>query len=215
MKKLSMVFAVTLVLAGVSYAASNTVGSVLGYTKITIPSNQYVLVALDFNTESNTINGLFGNLPTGSMVYIWDATAQRYNVASKSRSGWALFGTNRIEKGTGAFLTLPKNFQTTNVIFSGTVPVAETTTVYKANGYALVSYPYPVATAFTNTTLAKTAASGDLISIWKNNAWTTYSKSRSGWSSGTESLKLNPGQAFFFKTTKFGSVDELRPYAID
>jgi hypothetical protein len=214
MKKLSMAFAVALVLTGVSYAASNTVANVLGYTKISIPSNQYVLVALDFNNESNTINGLFGNLPSGSMVYMWDTAAQIYKVTSKSRAGWGTSGTNRIEKGAGAFITLPQNVQT-NVLLSGSVPTAGTTTVYKVNGYSLVSYPYPVVMAFTNTALAKTAASGDQISVWQTNSWKTYTKTRAGWGADAGGLQLKPGQAFFFKAIGSGSANEIRPYAID
>ena len=211
MKKLSVVFVAVLVLAGISYAASNTV--VLGYTKITVPSNQLVLVALDFNNESNTVNGLFGNLPTGSSVYIWDATAQRYNVAAKLRTGWGTSGTNRIQVGGGVFVALPAGVQT-NVVLSGNVPTAGTTTLYKATGYSMISYPYPVAMSFTNTALAKTAAVGDKLSIWQNNAWTVYSKLRTGWGSATN-LTLKPGQAFFFQATGSGSANEIRPYSID
>lgn len=211
MKKLSSIFTFALVLAGVSYAASNTF--VLGYTKIAVPSNQLVLVSLNYNNENNTINGLFGNLPTGSSVYIWDSAAQNYQVISKTSTGWGTPGTNRIESGGGAFVTLPAGVQT-NVILSGNVPTAETAAVYKATGYSLISYPYPVLTPFTNTALAKTAAIGDQLSVWKNNSWTTYSKTLTGWT-GAEDLKIEPGQAFFFRAAGSSSVNEIRPYTID
>jgi hypothetical protein len=211
MKKLSIAFAVALVFAGFSYAASNT--AILGYTKIAVPSNQYVLVSLDFNNESNTIDGLFGNLPSGSSVYLWDASTQSYKISSKTRSGWGTAGTNRIQVGGGAFVTLPAGVQT-NLLLSGNVPTSGTSSVYKANGYSLVSYPYPVLMSFTNTALAKSAATGDMLSIWQNNGWKTYSKSRGGWT-GAENLQLKPGQAFFFKTSNMGSVNEIRPYTID
>lgn len=211
MKKLTVIFAVSLVLAGVSRAASGT--DVLGYTKISIPSNQYVLVALDFNNESNTIEGLFGNLPANSKVYTWDSTAQSYAGVTKTRAGWGTPGTNRIQIGTGVFVILPTGVQT-NLLLSGHVPTAETTTVYKATGYSLISYPYPALVAFTNTALAKTAAAGDRISIWQNNAWKVYMKSRNGWV-GTEGLQMKPGQAFFFQSSGSGSANEIRPYAVD
>ncbi|MEI7850429.1 MAG: hypothetical protein WCH86_01195 [Kiritimatiellales bacterium] len=209
MKKLSVVFTVALVLAGISYAEE----SVLGYTKITVPSNQYVLVSLDFNNESNTINGLFGNLPTGSRVYTWDSTAQSYTIATKTRTGWGTSGTNRIQRGVGAFITLPTGVQT-NVLLSGVVPTAGTTAVYKATGYSMVSYPYPAPMPFTNTTLAKTASVGDKLSVWQNNAWTVYNKTRTGWGSATN-LTIKPGQAFFFQSTSSGSANEIRPYPIN
>ena len=210
MKKLSVVFAVALMLTGVSYAVEN----ILGYTKITVPTNQYVLVSLDFNNESNTINGLFGNLPTGSKVYTWDSAAQSYTIATKTRTGWGASGTNTIQVGAGAFVTLPAGVQT-NLLLSGYVPTAETTAVYKATGYSLISYPYPTLMPFTNTALAKTASTGDKLSIWQNTGWVTYNKTRGGWI-GAEGLQLKPGQAFFFKAAgSGGSVDEIRPYTVN
>lgn len=211
MKKLSIALTVALVLAGVSYAASNTF--VLGYTKITVPSDQRVLVSLNYDNENNTINGLFGNLPTGSSVYIWDTETQNYTVISKESTGWGTPGTNRIQTGGGVFVTLPAGVQT-NMILSGNVPNAETSAVYKATGYSLISYPYPVLMPFTNTALAKTAAVGDQLSVWQNNSWTIYSNTLTGWA-GAEGLKMEPGQAFFFRAAGSGSVNEVRPYTID
>jgi len=214
MKKSRIVFVVALAFAGVSCAASNTVGNVLGYTRVTIPSNQYVLVSLDFNNASNTIDDLFGNLPTGSAVYFWDTAAQNYNTVAKLRTGWENSGTNRVQIGAGAFIRLPTGVQT-NVLLSGNVPTAGTTTVYTAIGYSLVSYPYPVLMSFTNTTLAKTAATGDQIALWQTNSWTIYSKTRAGWI-GAESLEIKPGQGFFFQAAGSGSADEICPsYTID
>jgi hypothetical protein len=101
------------------------------------------------------------------------------------------------------------------VLLSGSVPTAATTAVYKATGYSLISYPYPVLMPFTNTALAKTAAAGDKISIWQNNAWTVYTKLRTGWASGAANLQIKPGQAFFFQAAGSSSVNEVRPYTID
>ena len=217
MKKLSVVFAVALMLTGVSYAVEN----ILGYTKITVPTNQYVLVSLDFNNESNTINGLFGNLPTGSKVYTWDSAAQSYSIATKTRTGWGASGTNIIQIGVGAFVSLPAGVQT-NLLLSGHVPTAGTTAVYKATGYSLISYPYPVLMPFTNTALAKTASVGDQISVWQSNKWAVYSKLRTGWGDAEngnlkiKDLNIKPGQAFFFQAVGSGaSVNEVRPYTIN
>ena len=211
MKKLSIAFTVALVLAGVACAASNTV--VLGYTKITVPADQRVLVSLNYDNENNTVNGLFGNLPVGSSVYIWDTETQNYTVISNEVTGWGPLGTNRIQTGGGVFVTLPAGVQT-NMILSGNVPNAETSAVYKATGYTMVSYPYPVLMPFTNTALAKTAVIGDQISVWQNNSWTIYSNTPAGWT-GAEDLKMKPGQAFFFRAASSGSATETRPYTID
>lgn len=196
-----------------AWADSNTVASanILGYTKITIPSNQLVLISTRFINSSNTVNGLFGSLPNGSAVYFWDTASQVYSSAMKTRSGWGAFGTNTIDRGAGVFLALPANTQT-NVILSGTVPTDNTAAVYVVNGLALVSYPYPSATAFTNTTLAISAASGDSVSFW-NNGWLSYMKTRSGWGAATNK-QIGISEAFFFKGSSSATRQELQPYSI-
>lgn len=214
MKKQSVMLIASLVLTGFSCSASAAGGNVLGYTKITVPSNQYTLVALDFNNESNTIKGLFGNLPIGSKVYTWNAAAQRYNTFSKGIAGWGAPGTNKIERGVGAFVVLPTGIQT-NMLLSGSVPTAGTTTVYKATGYSLISYPYPVLMTFSNTAIAKTAVVGDKLSIWQNNAWKVYTRGITGWPAEAKNLQLKPGQAFFFQSAGGGSANEIRPYTVD
>ena len=197
-----------------AWADSNTVASanILGYTKITIPSNQYMLVTLNFNNESNTVDGLFGSLPIGTIVYFWDTGTQNYHSISKGRAGWGASGTNVIMIGSGAFVKLPVNVQTT-LLLSGTVPSAESTPLYKANGYSLVAYPYPVEMKVTNTVLAKSASAGDFISIW-DNGWITYSKGRAGWTTA-ENVKIKIGQAFFYRSYSNSIVNEPRPYTLD
>lgn len=213
-------FVATVIIAGLisgsAFAVTNVVNSanVVGYNQITIPSNQFVLVALDFNNASNTINDLFGTLPAGSSVYSWNTGSQSYVIASKSsRAGWGVSATNRIQIGTGVFVVLPANTQT-NLYFSGDVPTAGTTSIYQVNGYALIAYPYPVDMLFTNTALAKNAAVGDQLSIWSN-GWTTYSKSaRAGWGTASNVI-LRVGQAFFYKSVTNSAVNEVKPYILN
>jgi hypothetical protein len=213
MKKLIVTLVLTITAA--SFAATNTVSSanIVGYSQLTIPSNQFMMVSLDFNNGSNTINNLFGSFPIGSKVYLWDTTSQAYNTYSKSPAGWGTAGTNQIEVGSGAFLKLPDNVQT-NVVFSGDVPLEETNSIYKVNGFAMLSYPYPTDMAFTNTALAKGASIGDKISVWTNNSWETYSRSPGGWTTAT-GLVIRVGQSFFYQSSTNVTVHEVKPYTID
>lgn len=197
-----MGFVLCSVLAGVSMAQN-----VIGVTKVTLPANQYVMISTSFLNESNTVQGLFGDFPTGSEVVFWNADQQQYVSVTKTRAGWGTSGTNSIIRGTGAFLSTP---QATNLFVAGDVPDDGTSTIYVANGYALLSYPYPANIAFTNTTLATSALTGDAVSFW-DNGWSTFTKTRAGWV-GTTNVQLRSGQAFFYQSTTDASRTEPQPY---
>lgn len=202
-----------LAFAGVR-ADSNSVASanILGYTKITVPSNQLVLISTSFLSESNSVASLFSTLPNGSTVAFWSSAEQKYIAVSKTRSGWGAMGTNQIKRGEGVFLSLPVNVQT-NFLLSGTVPADGTAPVSVVNGLALLSYPYPSAVAFTNTAVAKNALNGDTIAVWSN-GWSAFSKTRSGWISATN-VQIGLGQAFFYQSTTNTIRNETCPYSIN
>ena len=212
MKKFMVTAVVTGLIGGAAFAQTNVVSSanVVGYNQITIPSNQYVLVALDFNNASNTVNGLFGNLPTGSEVSFWNPATQGYVSVAKTRAGWGTGGTNVLDIGAGAFLKVPA---ATNIYMSGDVPVNATSVLYVVTGFKVLSYPYPADTYFTNTALAKGSATGDEVSKW-NNGWTTYAKTRAGWGAGTN-LQLKVGEALLYKAATGRTVNEVIPYTLN
>jgi len=212
MKKSMVALLLSGIISGAASAQSVSSANIVGYNQITIPSNDFALISTSFINDSNTVEGLFGDLPTGSTVYMWDTSNQRYNTFGKTRSGWGDAGTNILNSGSGAFVKLPAGVQT-NVIFSGDVPVDGEFSVYTANGLTLMSYPYSADVAFTNTTLAKDALVGDSISFW-DNGWVTYGKTRSGWS-GVDDVKLELGQAFFYRSTTNAERKETRPYQLD
>jgi hypothetical protein len=213
MKKAVLILIVGVIFVLASYAA-DTVSSanIVGYKEITILSNQLSLISTALINESNTVAGLFGNLPSGTKIYLWDRVDQNYNVTTKTRAGWSNAGTNTVEIGSGLFISLPSEMQE-NIVISGEVPVAEMSGIYTANGYSLLSYPYPTDVAFTNTVLAKEALSGDKISLWRNNDWVTYVKTRAGWT-GAENLKINFGEAIFYLSTTNAVRNEIRPYTM-
>jgi hypothetical protein len=212
MKKLGVILCIIFVATCFSSAESVFSANVLGYKRITVPANEYVLVSLNFENADNTVSNLFVSLPTGSEILFWDPTAQGYATVSKLRTGWSPSGTNKLEIGSGAFVKVAAN---TNIVLAGEVPLAPTSTIYTVNGYALVSYPYPVVQAFTNTTLSQGALTGDSISLW-NNGWTSYTKLRTGWSpSSITNVQLQLGKALLYKAAAARTVDETKPYTID
>lgn len=217
MKKFIGPLVIASLIGGAAFAQSTNVVSsanVVGYNQITIPSNQYVMVSLDFERgASNTVTALFGTLPNGSKVSVWDTVNQRYVTYLRGLTGFGTSGTNRITIGSGCFVSLPANVQT-NIYLSGDVPTAKTTAVYKVNGYAILSYPYPVDVAITNMTLGKTAVNGNKISVWNGSGYTTYLRGLTGWgTAGSNVLKV--GQAFFFQGTVNTNVNETIPYTLE
>jgi hypothetical protein len=108
MKKLSIAFIVALVLAGISFADSNTVASanVLGYTKVIDPaSNKLVLVAAPFNCGTGTVNTLqdvFGtnqlrqstSLIRCDQIILWDVAEQKYVRYAQKPTGLFYSSTN-------------------------------------------------------------------------------------------------------------------------
>jgi len=211
MKKLAILL--VSIAASASLFAQTTVGSdIVGYSKVTVPSNQMVLVALAFDNPSNTVGGVFNSLPPGTIISFWDVSSQKYKTAAKTRSGWGSFATNLLKRGEGLFLNLPTNTQQ-DVLFSGAIPTNSTTAVYPVNGLSMLSYPYPVNNKFTNTVLAKSGNIGDQVSFWSN-GWITVAKTRSGWLSAT-GVTLRIGQAFFYTSTNNATRNETIPYTIN
>jgi len=214
MKKMVAILISGVAFSAASFAQTNvSSANVVGYNQITIPTNQIVLVATSFLNTSNTIEGLFGNLPPGSKISIWNPTQQKYNSFVCLRDGWDTAGTNTIPRGRGVFVSLPAGVGT-NIYVSGDVPQDSTSTVYKVAGLALMSYPYPADVAFTNTALAQNALPGDKISFW-NNGWVGYSRDRDGWSNIPTNLQLRVGQGFFYQSATNAAVNEVQPYTIN
>jgi len=176
---------------------------------ISIPSNQYVPVSYAYESTNNTIPTLFAELPDYPEVSLWDNNTREWKSYQKTRAGWGA-GTNAVLTRGGAALV--KSPMATSIHFSGSIPSNASTAVYKVNGYTWMGYPYPVDVAFTNTTLAKTAANGEKILFWTNNSWVVYSKIRTGWVPSATNLVLKNCGAFAYFAYTNSVVNEIRPY---
>lgn len=213
-KKLMTTLALAGLIGGVA-CAENVVSSanVVGYNKITIPTNDYALISTSFINENNTVGDLFAELPTGSEILFWDSEAQGYASISKTFGGWGTAATNVIERGSGVFVKLPAGSESVDLTLTGDVPTDETVTMFTQEGYALLSYPYPSDVPFGETALATNSLTGDEISFW-DNGWKSYSKTFGGWGDfATNTLKM--GQAFFYKSTSTIQIDETKPYNLN
>ena len=213
MKKMVAILISGVAFSAASFAQTNvSSANVVGYNQIAIPTNQMVLMATSFLNDSNTVGGLFADFPQGTKISLWDASGQKYTSVAKTRSGWGTNAAIQIKRGQGVFIALPAGVGT-NFYVSGDVPQDSTSTVYRVSGLALMSYPYPADVAFTNTALAQNALQGDRISVW-NNGWSSYAKTRSGWTTATN-LQLRVGQGFFYQSTSNATMSEVQPYTIN
>ena len=195
--------------------------NVVGYMKITIPSNGMVLVSAPFDNLTgayHTVSELIGSqMPNGSLAYLWDRTTKQYTNESYGRSGWAP-GNTKIYRGDAFWIKGPAAFTGGVITIMGEVPdsigLDSTTTVYTISGSDAVGYPYPTPVVWTDTKLAQSAAIGDALFVWQTNqAYVSYSRNRGGWDTPA-GFTINPGQGFWYKKSAAGTINwnETVPY---
>jgi hypothetical protein len=211
MKKKVLVTGLLAGLIGSSAFAQVSSANIVGYNKVSLTNDAYTLVSTAFNGDT-TITNLFGSLPTGSSITYWNSSSQTYTTISKTRSGWGTAGTNIIQRGSGAFVK-PVGTNTV-MISSGDVPNDSSFTNYTVNGYVMLSFPFTADVEFKNTAIYSNSATGDSITFWRNGAYTTYSKTRSGWGTATNAV-IYQGEAFFYQSTAAGTEAEAQPYTIE
>jgi hypothetical protein len=218
MKKITAILLGTLIASSAALASTNQVLSrnAVGYVKVDAPAGLN-MVSVDFQEISGgnfSVTNLIGNqLPSGSSVFIWDRASSTYRQELRTRSGWSP-GTNIISRGQGMFIQSPS---ATSLFFMGEVPdssTAPSTTLANVTGLGMLSYPYPVDVAWTNTQLAQSGVSGDSLIVWDvdTQGYVQYLRTRSGWGAATN-LVLKPGQAFWFSTSTNINWIVNKPYA--
>jgi len=210
MKKAVLVcfFFLCLIGSGFSEPIQASTANVLAVMRVDLFKDDLTLFSNSL-VNNNTIASLFGDLPSGTTIYMWNVEEQVYRIFMKTDLGWGASGTNLVENGRGLFIRPPKGVQTSFSV-SGDVPFEESKPVFSSEGFALLSYPYPHNVLFVDTEMAKEAAVGDEISFWKN-GWETYTKTDSGWI-GAENLQIKTGQAFFYRSSRNAIYVEPRPF---
>ncbi|MDD4872934.1 MAG: hypothetical protein PHR77_20460 [Kiritimatiellae bacterium] len=213
-------FAVQIVLHAASEVASV---NVVGYMKVSVPSNGLALVGLNLESLStqgmNVANLVSNQLPQGSWCHIWSRATLGYISTSRTRGGWGLpGGTSVLMRGDAFWMQVPASAATGalhEVVLMGEVPDsigADATTTVNNINLSAVGYPYPADILWTNTTLAKAGKIGDWFHYWTrtNQSWQSWNKTRGGW--GTAStLVINPGDGFWYQTSATNWT-ELCPY---
>lgn len=211
MKKTLIIAAAALISAS-AFAQTVSSANVVGYNKIDLTAGQFSLISTAWVGTNNTVGGLFNDLPGGTVVYFWNNAGQSYSSVSKGRGGWGDGATNIIERGAGVFVSLPTG-EDQQLTISGEVPNDGDFTNHVANGFSMISFPYPTDVAFEDTSLFTNSVGGDVLYFW-NNGYTSISKGRGGWGGG-ETNVIKMGTAVFYSSGTAQSVGENQPYSID
>jgi hypothetical protein len=200
--------------------------SAVGYERFDWATGRLALARADFIPQDGsgrfTVTNLLGSqVPVGTVVYLFDRKDQVYRTESRaSRSGAWMPGTNAIPRGEGFWLRMPSTGSNATVYLMGEVPSAATapsTTVYDVRYLSLLGMPYPVAFAWTNSSLAGVLPYGSVLFRWNYSNqvyYPPYSKGlRSGWGSASN-VVVQPGEGFWVQCTGTGSVQwtTMKPY---
>lgn len=214
MKKLVMTAAVLACAASVVTAQTVTSANMVGYTKVQAIGGQLTLVSLNFAEQDVPVVNLIGDqLPSGSVLFVWDKTTQAYTGYTKAaRGGWPVGSS--ISSGE-AFWIQASGAATNQVILAGEVLLAATNTVALPLGLTATGYYYPVETLWTDTDLSVQLPSGSVLFKWDGSQYDGYTKAaRGGWSTAT-GVTVGPNEGFWVSTPSAINWSEVRPFNVD
>ena len=191
----------------------------VGYVKVTIPRGALMMIQTPFENLSGAVDFSVGellgsNIPGGSVAYFWSKADQQYK-SENFGTRW-IPGTNRFERGEGLFVRIAANAVSDyyDIFLMGEVPdsiTAPTSEMQFVKGLQMIGYMYPTEIPITNSMLTSVAKGGDALYYWKTNQQWGSENFGTRWIPGT--LKLQPGQAYFYKTTNTSLWSESKPYS--
>jgi hypothetical protein len=179
--------------AATSMAQSNVYSlNVVGYINITVPANQYVMIANQLNTTNNSIGNvlataadgaIFQKFAAGYSAYVYDATVP----------GWTPDGNATLNPGEGGFFKSPV---ATTVTFVGEVLQGNLTNTLPVGTYAIRSSIVPQ--AGTATALFIPGEDGDILQLFHAGySAFVYDATVPGWTPSEPNIGV--GDAFFYK----------------
>lgn len=242
MKKILILF------LGVALVGSMAVGqttqvlsrNAVGYVKVDVPSNGFVMCALNFYAFNNTVSAIFTNQLTGGntpslsdTVQKWDPIGKTYLTFWKTPTGqWRQSGstadaTNTLNPGEGFWI---KNSHSSNqtIYLMGEVPDSISSPTQRINVVSnlnMVSYGFPVEVAITQLNLVgakpgNTPSLSDNIQKWDpagKKYITFWYTPTLQWRQSGESVattnKLYPGDGVWYTRRSTNFVwSETKPY---
>lgn len=220
MKKTTAILLGTLIASSAALAQSNVLSrNAVGYIKHTMGAGFSVLQNT-FETMGApiAISNTFASLPNNSRVYLWNGSS--YQTFSKNFLGVWSGGSNTLNRGSALWVEIPASVGTNtyDVFMMGEVPdsvTAPATLVGAGPGFSFVGFPYPVATAWSNTEFAVSAPNNSKLHVWNGSSYQSFSKNFLGsWGAGA-SYVLSPGQGFWLEypiSASSTNISVTKPY---
>jgi hypothetical protein len=186
-----------------SMAQSNVYSlNVVGYYNVTVPANQYVLLANQLNTSNNVLSSVIPNPPPGSIFQKFNGGYTAYAFDDVDLA-WTPNGNASLAPGEGGFFKSP---QATTLTFVGEVPQGSLTNTLPAGVYAIRASVVPQAGLVT-TALGLPAEAGDILQRF-NAGYTAYAFDDVDLAWTPSQPSVNVGEAFFYKKAANGTATQ-------
>lgn len=170
-------------------AQDEIASNVVGYVKVALEAGGLSLLAQPFDQvdgSANTVNSVLGSqVGPQTVVYVWDADAGSYAMASRGAFGWS--ADIPLTRGDGFWIQTPAAAE---VLLMGQVP-EEDSVIDVAAGVSLYGNPVPVEGAIVDTGL-NAAPAQTVMYFWDGAGYVQVSKGAFGWP-GTATLGMAEG----------------------
>jgi hypothetical protein len=190
-------------LATSALAQSNVYSlNVVGYYNVTVPANQYLLVANQLNTTNNTLGGVLPSVPPGSQFQVYQNGGLTPYVFDEFDLVWTPNGNASLAPGQGGYFKSPV---ATTLTFVGEVKQGSLTNVLPKNAYVISASIVPQAT--NAVTLGIPGEPGDQLQTY-NGGFTPYVFDEFDlvWTPGDPNgPNIAVGQSFFYKKSPTGT----------
>jgi len=178
--------------AATSMAQSNVYSlNVVGYYNLTIPANQYVLLANQLNTTNNNLSSIIAAPSDGA---IFQKFSGGFTAFVYDQLGGSWSGDTSMNPGEGGFFRDPNGLTLT---FVGEVRQGSLTNTLPIGLYAVRSSIVPQQ-GLATTTLGIPAEDGDVLQTYSG-GYTAYVYDGLGAVWTPSEPTLNVGQSFFYK----------------
>lgn len=215
--------------ACIASAASETYSqNAVGFISISADAQELVPLTVPFvRVNDDTAGGLmeFADLQFatdaegGSFAYFWNGSG--WDSEMKYEDAGQRWDVDRQLQAGEFFFFKPKTAMT--VVMAGEVPSDPTfdVAVAKGSGISAIGNPYPVPVAISKSKLGKDAQGGSFVYKWvwdkntKKGSWVSEMKYEDAGDDWDTDYTFEPGVGFFFKGTKFSTVDNwdvTKPY---
>jgi spermidine/putrescine-binding protein len=189
--------------------------NVVGYYNVTVPQNQYYLIANQLNTTNNQIQFVIPTAANDTLISKYNGVGYDTAQFEDYNPGWDL-GTMTLNPGEAALFKDPNTAGGQTVTFVGEVLQGQLTVNFVQNHVAFRSSKVP-----QSATLAALGIPGendDLCSTWNGGGWSTtqFEDYNPGWDVGAAGVgpTLAVGQGFAYVKQGTASTSWVRNFTV-